>query len=166
MIKKIQSYLNLVLILFAIVGVIYFVIALIANMFKTEKYVTDKNLNEYMVSENLVTSYSIFNLLEKCTSNLSEPLILQDYEAVYEIIGKKTKKQCSKEEILAKIANISENILGFNNIMEGHSIWLNKAYSMDNGYIAEIKSTYTEQTVHIIFNLDLYDLTYTIDLIM
>lgn len=165
MIKKIQSYLNVVLVIFLIFGIIYFLINLIINMFRVDIQVKKDSLTEYITQDKLVTSYSLFNMLEECTSNLCEAFINEDYSEIYKIVGENTKKQHSKEEIISILTGYAKDILGVEDIMAGHTIWLNKAYELEKGYIAEIKSTYKEEPIYIIFNLDLYDLTYTIDLI-
>lgn len=165
MIKKIQSYLNVVLVLFVIFGIIYFLINLVIDMFRVDIQVKKDSLSEYTTQDKLVTSYSLFNMLEECTSNLYETLINENYSEVYKIVGENTRKQYSKEEIIWALTGYAKDILGVENLTQGHTIWLNKAYELERGYIAEIKSTYTEESMYIIFNLDLYDLTYTIDLI-
>ncbi len=166
MIKKIQSYLNIVLILFAIVGIIYFVINVIIGMFKEEKIITKENLDEYITQDKLVTSYGLFNALEECTSNLLSTYMKEEYSEIYKIVGEKTKKAYSKDEIITILTKYAKDILNVQDIMSGNRIWLDKAYRIDDRYIAEIKSNYSEEALYLIFNLDTHSLTYTIDLIV
>lgn len=166
MINKIQSYLNIVLVIFLVFGIIYFLVNVVIDVFDDDIKITQETLNEYIVEDKLVTSYSLFNIVEEGVANLYETLINEKYVDVYKIVGKDTKKQYSKEEILNLLKDYSENTLGIKDVMSGHTIKLNKAYEISSGkYIAEIKSTYTQNPLYIIFNIDLYDLTYTIDLI-
>lgn len=58
-----------------------------------------------------------------------------------------------------------KTFFGVDDITSGVRSWLKKAYKIDDSYIVEIQSTYTEETLYMIFNIDLYDLTYTVDLI-
>lgn len=167
MIKKVQSYLNIVLVLFLAFGIVYFLVNLIIDAFKTETIISSETIVEYKKEDKVVTSYSLFNVIEECISNLYESLMNEKYTEIYEIVGKNTKKQYSKEEILSTLKDYSKNTFGIEDIMSGHTIKLNKAYEISSGkYIAEIKSTYTEKPLDIIFNVDLYESTYTIDLIM
>lgn len=165
MIKKIQSYLNIVLLLFALIGVIYFVITLVIDMFKTEEVISKENLESYITQDNLVTSHYVFGILEKCVDNMLETYKTGEYSQMYDVIGEKTRKRYSKDEITSILAEYGKNILGIENIEIGHRIWLNKAYLVDNSYIAEIKSTNSTESMYLIINLDQYDLTYTLDLI-
>ena len=166
MIKKVQVYLNIVLVLFSIVAIIYFIGTWIVGLFKERNIVTKENLNNYIIEENLVTSYSLFNILEKCTTNLYEAMVNGSYNDIYTIVGSDTKANMSRDEIITLLKNYSTNIFGTADIMSGSSVTLKKVYTFEKKYIAEINSTFSQESLFIIYDIDLYNLTYKIDLIV
>lgn len=109
MIRKIQSYLNIVLLLFAAFGVVFFIVKLVIGMFEEEVIIKKDNLGEYVVQERVVTSYNVFNYLEACLSNLLETYLTGEYSKVYVVIGEKTKHQFSQEEVISILEDYGKN---------------------------------------------------------
>lgn len=166
MIKKLQSYLRTVLIVFWIIVLIFFIGLWIYNAFKKVEALDTSKLDEYMTEQNLVTAYNVFGLLENCTNSFYEALLSEQYDELYKATGEATKDNLSKSEIIQKYKKYGKEILGTDNVLDGHKINLKKAYKTDYGYIAEITSTFSDKILCVIFKFDAYQTEYTIDLLI
>jgi len=166
MIKKLQGFLNIVLVLFVVVAIIYFVIASITNLFKKDIFIRKNELKNYVVEDKLVTTYSIFNNLEQCVSNLHEAMINQEYDGIYYIIGKNTKNTFSKEQIMNKLKEYRATYFGTMVNDEVVQLSLKKAYTTEAGYLIELTCNVSSEPLYMVVNIDFSEKTYTIDLVL
>lgn len=165
MVKKIQLYLNIVLILFFVLAVIYFAVVFIINLFKEKEVITSNNLSEYIKQSEMVVNYYQFGIVENCMSNFYEAMLQEDYDSIYSIVGDVTKKNYPKNRIISELKNY-RSILGIDDVLTGSDVWLDKAYVYKGDYIAKICNSKNDTQIYMIFNYDSRYMTYTIDLIM
>ena len=167
MIKKIRTYINILIIIIAIISVIYFIVQLVKRAFVEEKFVVLSEIGEYTIDSNLVTSYNYFNYIETAYANLCESFVNEDYDAIYKIVGDVTKKNYSKDKIMNELKRYNEEILKLYNPVIAENSHVGKVYNFDNNkYIANIVVSPSENNFYIIFIINTSDMTYKIDLVM
>ncbi len=164
--EKFKKLINFGIITLFIIGLIIIILTLIINSLREKLVVTKQNLYQYTTANRTIVSYSIFSSLEECVANLYEALVNEQYKEIYKLVGDNTKDYYTKAAIEKEIRRCATDVFGTNDVMSGHSIKLKKAYACGESYLVEIVSTYSNEKVYMLINLDLYKYTYTIDLVM
>lgn len=167
MLKKIQSYFNIVLVLFAIFGIGYFIFSVIKNKITVPERMTSKTIVESLTKENLVKSNQTFNNLDKCLSNFIEACVSEKYDELYDIMISNYKKIYSKSEAKKIFEEYKNNFLTSNDAeeytdLEGNLI---NAYKSDNGGYILVVENKTKSNMYLYVIFDDYLGTYNYALI-
>ena len=138
MIDKAKNVLTIVLIVIFIIAVIYSLISVVVSLFSKPQLITSENIEQYVISENIVTGYNTFNFMEACVNNFMDACSQQKYEELYSIYIDKYKDTYSKEEIMNKLKNIGDK---FNNSDIDNKVEYKLAttYKAGEEYILEIE---------------------------
>lgn len=109
MIKKFQLYINIVIILMVIIGIIYFIVVSGIKVFTPGEKLYLKDIKPSLTSDKLITDYSEYYSASTALSNFTQACMDEKYTELYSIMDSKYKKAYSLEETKAKLKEYNDN---------------------------------------------------------
>lgn len=142
MIKKIQLYFNLILILIFVIAIIFFIYNSIVYMFHKPKAVRTSDIQEYVKEDNVVNDYGLFYTLEGCSTNFIEACMNEQYTDLYKLLYRGYNRIYSKSDLEKILKNYNKEYF-LNDYEEGYYVAGNKllmAYRYNDGYILKLET--------------------------
>lgn len=149
MIDKIKTLLTIVLIVIVAFALVYSLVNVIFQAFKEPVLITLDNIEQYIVDENTVTSYSVYYYYEDCMNNLFEACENEMYNELYEIYIKDYAKTQGKEKIMDELKTLN-GMLTPKDMDEKIEYKLDKLYAYEDSYIAELHIN--DNIIYILFS--------------
>ena len=157
MIKKMQTYLNLVIIIFAIIAIFYFIFISIRNFFEVPERINMEEIKSYINDKNLVKDNTIYYNLKSCSENFALACVNQNYDDLYEILAEKYKKVYSKSEIKETLKKYNEYyfIVVDEQGLGAYYEYFKNAYLYENDlYIVEMSAGEQYKSLYLIIDMD------------
>lgn len=161
--KKEQSQVvNIAVIIFVIVAIIYGIITIVKNSMERPMPYTSNNIKEYIKEENLLKS-DYFYTLDAEVANFLEAVDKEMYFELYQILINNYNKIYSKSELTEILKGYKENIFIYKSTNEntkynGHVV---NVYTLDNSrYLVQLD--FDNNNFYLVFGTGLNKYNFTI----
>ncbi len=153
MLDKVKNGINFTIIIIFIIAFIYFIVISIINAFFPPKiegaiFISQDNVDIYIVEENIVQDYTTFFNVEKIIQNVIFNLNKKEYDNVYSSLSLEAKENIDKSYYMKHIEKYVEDNFKYDIYDEQNVSGYVNAKNLkmlhkinDNEYIAVLKST-------------------------